>query len=65
MLKEIKFQRSQSELSENFTSGGESESESEKSIAERPKSNEFSQEFFPKIEYPCFEVASLIHYQVL
>ena len=49
MLKEIKFQRSQSELSENFTSGGESESEREKSIAERPKSNEFSQEFFPKI----------------
>ena len=47
MLKEIKFQRSQSELSENFTSGGESESE--KSIAERPKSNEFSREFFPKI----------------
>ena len=49
MLKEIKFQRSQSELSENFTSGGESESESEKSTAERPKSNEFSREFFPKI----------------
>ena len=33
-------------MSENFTSGVESEAESEKSMAERPKSNEFSREFF-------------------